>query len=102
MVICFIILVFILKGIGVIGILSALATCMLPIDKIPGFNEIKKNGMGLYILHPMLLYVVFYFYEIQFNPYIYTIIALVIVYIISYLGCLAVKSCHLSMLLGEK
>lgn len=102
MVACFIILVLMLRAIGVIALLSACATCMLPIDKCPGFNAIKKYGMGLYILHPMLLYIVFYFYETRYNPYIYTIIALVVVSFISYFGCLAIKSSHLSMLLGEK
>lgn len=96
---------FILWSLGVIGAVSAVVFCflmgVLRIEDTPPFSVVKAYGMGIYILHPMMLYVIYYYYPSSMNPYLYTIFSILMVMFVSILLCKLIKRINLSFLLGE-
>ena len=66
------------------------------------FVELKKNGFGIYIFHPMIIYILFYFWgNLNFNPIILCFSVFAISYILSYLLTIILRKVHLGFLLGE-
>ena len=80
--------------------LSCLCT-IIPLNHIHGFDIVKKNGMGIYLLHPMLLYMLYYCYDESFNPYLFCVCSVILVLILSYFMCMILKALKLNILLGE-
>lgn len=48
------------------------------------YKMIQKNSFGIYLLHPMIIYVLFYFFR-TVNPYLFCVVVLVVTFIVSYL-----------------
>ena len=95
-------------SLGLIGSISIVVfcslLCLLKIERLPFFNVVKTFGMGIYILHPMMLYVIYYYYPSMTNSYytiLYTIGSVLIVMWVSILVCKLIKRFKLSFLLGE-
>lgn len=66
------------------------------------FLELKMNGFGIYIFHPMIIYILFYFWgNLNFNPIILCCSIFIISYILSYLLSVFFRKVHLGFLLGE-
>ena len=57
--------------------------------------------MGIYIIHPMMLYVIYYYYSSSINPIMFTSISIVVVIFICILICRCIQRMKLSFLLGE-
>lgn len=66
------------------------------------YKVIEKNGFGIYLLHPMLIYIIFYFgKDMDINPFIFTILTTVSVFIISILFTYIIRILKLKFIIGE-
>ncbi len=92
-------------SLGVTGsvclLISLLLALLIPLEAIPGFQQIKLNSMGIYILHPMMLYTIFNHYIISFSPFLFVSFAIVLVTLLSLFGSILLRKCKLAFLLGE-
>lgn len=93
------------KSFGLIGsiftLITLLFTWCIPMESVPGYKGLLKNSMGIYILHPMMLYILFYFYKSTINVYLYTASAIIVVTILSFLVCALLRYLKLAVLFGE-
>lgn len=75
----------------------------LPIVKNKLFNIFKEYSMGIYLFHPMIIYVLYYLLiDFNFNPYIQSITIAIISIIISMIFTYILKKLNLNFVLGEK
>lgn len=92
-------------SLGIIGFISIATFCcfiyFMKMEKLPLFYVIKKYGMGIYILHPMMFYAIYYYYPSTMNPVLFTSISIVVVIFICVLICRCINHMKLSYLLGE-
>lgn len=66
------------------------------------FKELKKNGFGIYIFHPMIIYVLFYYFgSYNVSPVILCGLIFLVSYTFSYFLSVMMRKIHLSFLLGE-
>lgn len=66
------------------------------------FQEMKRNGFGIYLFHPMIIYVLFVFEKyISVNPYIFSGLVFVLSYVLSYGFTIAVRKAKLGFIIGE-
>lgn len=75
---------------------------LIPIQNNAIFNFIKKYSMGIYLFHPMIIYIIFSYFQININPIIFCLIVFVITTSISIFLTFIAKSLKLSFILGEK
>lgn len=62
---------------------------------------VKDNAMGIYILHPMIIYIWFYLLNNKMNPFISCIGGFVLSFMLSMLGSIFIKKIRLNILFGE-
>ena len=101
--ICFIIDIpaTILKLIGVF--FGFFALFCLPVIKNKMFNIFKEYSMGIYLFHPMIIYVLYYLLlNYNINPYIQCMMITIISVIISMIFTYILKKLKLNFVLGEK
>lgn len=91
----------ILKFIGVI--FGFFVLFCLPIIKNKVMNIFKEYSMGIYLFHPMIIYVLYYLLiNYNLNPYIQSIMITIISVIISIVLTYLLKRLKLNFILGEK
>lgn len=87
---------------GSVSLIVVLILCLfIPFEKIIVFTALMKNALGIYILHPIMLYVIFYFYNSSFNPYLFCVLAIAVVTELSYICCGILHKFKFDILLGE-
>ena len=65
------------------------------------FVQQKRYGFGLYVFHPMIIYILFYFLGgIICNPILLCVVIFLISYIVSYVISIAIMKSPISFLLG--
>lgn len=64
------------------------------------YKMIQKNSFGIYLIHPMIIYALFYFFKIV-NPYLFCAVVLVVTFIVSYLATEILRAMKLKWVLGE-
>lgn len=66
------------------------------------YKAIEKNSFGIYLFHPMIIYVFYYFLGGEnISPYVLTIIVFVITMLLSNLFTLLIRYLKLNILIGE-
>lgn len=71
------------------------------LKKVSIVEFIKKDSMGIYLIHPMIIYVI-YVYGKGINAYMLCNIAIIISFVVGIFGTNILRSIGLSKLLGEK
>lgn len=67
------------------------------------YKTISMNNFGIYLFHPMIIYILFYnIRNLNLNPYISTICIFIISTILSILLTLFFRKIGLKTVLGEK
>ena len=70
--------------------------------KIKFYSVVARDSFGIYLIHPMIIYLIFYYWgDSTFNPYIFSILVLGIVLILSCLATELIRKLHCKFLLGE-
>lgn len=71
--------------------------------KIPFYNRLSKNSYGIYLFHPMLNYLIFYYFgeKVISNPYITCIIVSIVITVISVFITEFLRKCKLRFIIGE-
>lgn len=64
------------------------------------YKVLQKNSFGIYLLHPMIIYVLFYFFR-TVNPYLFCIVVLGVTFTMSYFVTEMLRSMKLKWVLGE-
>lgn len=72
--------------------------------QIPFFYRLSKNSYGIYLFHPMLNYLIFYYWGgILFsNPYIACVIVSIVITVISVFLTEFFRKCRLGFIIGER
>lgn len=86
-----------------------IAACILLIEHFADylnslslFQKIQNTSMGIYLFHPMLIYIMFYFiHDIDLNPYMVTFACFIITMLLSYFLTKLMRFLHLKTILGE-
>lgn len=70
---------------------------------LPSFiNHIAKNSYGIYLFHPMIIYILFHYtYRLNISPFILCFSIFVISFILSYLLTLIVRKIKIGFIIGE-
>ncbi len=71
------------------------------IKKAKFYTIILKYSMGLYLFHPMIIYVFDYYFESILNPYMLFILSIIISLTLSLIFTKIVYLCRLNIILGE-
>lgn len=72
------------------------------ISNIKLYQEIKKNSFGIYLFHPMIIYVLFYYLgDKNVNPILLTGLVFVITMILSDMFTRMIRSFNLGIIIGE-
>lgn len=93
---------------NIIGLISVLFIfTKIPIDnkllQNKVYKSLKLNSMGIYLFHPMIIYVLFYYLgNYNINPYTLTGIIIITSFTISYVMTVSIKRIKLSFILGDK
>jgi fucose 4-O-acetylase-like acetyltransferase len=67
------------------------------------YKWLKKDGFGIYLFHPMIIYCIFYmFKENRINPFLMVFIAFSVSLILSDLATKLMRKIHLTIIIGEK
>ncbi|MGN0976873.1 MAG: acyltransferase [Faecousia sp.] len=66
------------------------------------YECVRDNSMGIYLFHPMIIYVLFYLgQDFPVSPYGFSCLVFVVAMVLSYCFSKIVKCCKLGFLLGE-
>ena len=66
-------------------------------------DKFNKNGFGVYIFHPMIIYLLyFYFGDWNIHPILLFFLIALVSYIISFLFTVIIRKMHFGVLIGEK
>lgn len=66
------------------------------------FKALKQNGFGVYLFHPMIIYVLYYYWgPLNINPYILSSLIIVISYCISHIATTIIRKIRLGVIIGE-
>ena len=66
------------------------------------FRGLKKNSLGIYLFHPMVIYVLFYLFgQAQINPYCLCLGIAAVSFALSVGLTELVRKLHLGILIGE-
>ena len=72
------------------------------ICKIKVYEIIQKNSMGIYLFHPMIIYLAFFIENNRnISPYIFSMVVIIIASVLSYVATIIIKRAKLNFLLGE-
>lgn len=83
------------------GVITLLSKTTIEENKI--YKSIEKNSFGIYLFHPMLIYIMFHFLgEKDVNPYILTLLVFGVSLLISNILTEMVRLAHLDIIIGEK
>lgn len=83
------------------GVITLLSKTTIEENKI--YKSIEKNSFGIYLFHPMLIYIMFYFLGPKdIHPYILTLLVFVVSLLISNILTEIVRLAHLDIIIGEK
>ena len=64
---------------------------------------LKKDSFGIYLLHPMMIYLIFYaFRDSTVNPYLISIVTFAAVYSVSIVVTEIIRRMNLGIIIGEK
>lgn len=66
------------------------------------YGNIKKNSFGVYLFHPMIIYVLYYYFgDLNINPILLCSMIIVITYLISHFATSIVRKLKLGIIIGE-
>lgn len=66
------------------------------------YQEIKKNSFGIYLFHPMIIYVLFYYLgDKNVNPFLLVVMVFIITMILSDLFTRIIRTINLGIVIGE-
>ena len=87
---------------GTIIIISGTTYIPQNFTKSSVISEINRNSFGIYLFHPMIIYIMYYFLGSKnINPFILSSIITIISYLISIGATIVFRKINLSFLLGE-
>lgn len=67
------------------------------------YKLLDKNGFGIYLFHPMIIYILFYYLgNYRINPILLSLFIVIVTYIISILLTTIVRKIKLQFIIGEK
>lgn len=67
------------------------------------YKIIKRDGYGIYLIHPMLIYILFYIFRNYYiNPYVFLLGAFIVVFMMSIFGIGLLRKSKLRIIIGEK
>jgi len=90
---------------GGILLIFAVAVCVNTprLEEKPFYRRLKKDSFGVYLLHPMLLYLLFYYFRNSpVNPYLLSVLSFVGIYALTMLLTELIRKLHLGVIIGEK
>lgn len=86
-------------GLSIIGITFYIPEKIMKYDLVKKFNN---NGFGIYLFHPMIIYILYYYLgKYNINPFILCFGITLLSYIISWLLTDILRKIHLFKLIGE-
>ena len=93
--------------ISIVGIFMALSLLLIIPEKIYKENKIykhiKQNSMGIFLFHPIIIYVLFYLFgDKTINPYILSGTIFIISFIVSDFLTTIMKKSKIKFIMGEK
>lgn len=90
-------------GIYLVFILSIFMYQKIRLDKTRVYRCLIKNSFGIYLFHPIIIYVIFYFVkDVYYNPYLLTIMSFFLTICISNLFTELVRRTPFRIFIGEK
>lgn len=109
---CFVFLMFARKSGGIYGIFFAVLGIIMSycigaklvryISKFRLYAQLQDTGIGVYLFHPMIIYICFYHIKsVPVNPYVSCAAVFVFSIALSYILTKIIKKLHLSVLIGE-
>lgn len=67
------------------------------------YKLLKRDSFGIYLLHPMLVYLIFHAFRYSTaNPYLVSLLSFIAVYIVSVIFTEIIRKLHLGVIIGEK
>lgn len=108
----FIVLIFARKNGGIYDIVFAVLGIIMSycigtksiehISKFRLYAQLQDTSMGIYLFHPMIIYICFYHIKnIPVNPYVSCVTVFVFALALSYILTKIIKKLHLSVFIGE-
>lgn len=81
----------------------SLANSLKNIEKNQFFKLVDRNSYGLYLFHPIIIYVLFYLLgHLDVSPYLLSISVFIISFVLSIVFTEIVRMCRLNFIIGEK
>lgn len=62
---------------------------------------VRDNAMGIYILHPMIIYIWFFIMRDRMMPFVSCLFAAIVAFLLSILGSVVIRRLKLNFLFGE-
>lgn len=92
-----------IAAIAAIGVVFGLVQYVsLSICDTKIFSEARKNGFGIFLFHPMIIYIIYYYFgSMDINPFILCGLTIIAAYAVSYLLTVAFRKLKLNILIGE-
>lgn len=89
---------------NIVGLLISLFLIMIvPLKMNKMLNFLSNYSMGIYLFHPMIIYIMFYYFgRYNISPYVLSIFVFVVTILISILLTFIVKKAKINFILGEK
>lgn len=89
-------------GAGIIMSYFIMQWAGVKVNRMKWYLTLSRDSFGIYLIHPMLIYIVYYFCgSWQMNSYIFAVGLLVIVILVSGLLAEILRKLHLQVILGE-
>lgn len=66
------------------------------------FAALKRNSFGIYLFHPMIIYIMFYYFgQARISPYLLCFGTAAAAFVISYIFTEIIRKAHLGIIIGE-